>query len=251
MGQAANNLPKPKQANCDHHGVYESKSYRRGFGAHAEIGWTDCPKCGQEAEERAKRKEIQIAADGHFSRSQIPKRYLEASLENYRTDCGEQEEALNTVKRYVDQFEDRLKEGGSMLLCGTVGTGKTHLACAIAVAVMYRYGKSARYTTFFDAASHVKSTWQNSGEREQEAMKSYIDPTLLVMDEVGIQYNSDVEKLIIYNILNGRYVQMLPTIIISNLPVEQLQEFITIQCLDRLKEGGGALINFTWNSYRK
>ena len=43
---------------------------------------------------------------------------------------------------------------------------------------------------------------------------------------------------------------MKPTILISNLPLEELSAFIGERVIDRMSDGGGCTLAFTWDSYR-
>ncbi|HGW5898137.1 TPA: ATP-binding protein, partial [Pseudomonas aeruginosa] len=63
----------------------------------------------------------------------IPPRFRPATLENYRTDFApdQQSPVLARCKAYADDFASNWKVGRSLMLLGTMGTGKTHLACAI------------------------------------------------------------------------------------------------------------------------
>lgn len=66
-----------------------------------------------------------------------------------------------------------------------------------------------------------------------------------------MQFGSETEKLILFEILNGRYEHVLPTILISNLTETELIQYIGTRCHDRLQEGGGASLSFLWESYRR
>ena len=54
-----------------------------------------------------------------------------------------------------------------------------------------------------------------------------------------------------FEIINKRYEQVKPTIVVSNLLGNDLKAFISERVLDRLRQGGGKLIQFDWQSYRK
>jgi DNA replication protein DnaC len=71
-----------------------------------------------------------------------------------------------------------------------------------------------------------------------------------VLDEVGVQYGTDAEKQIAFEIINTRYENLRPTIIISNLNAAELTTFIGERVMDRLKENGGRLLVFDWPSHR-
>ena len=73
---------------------------------------------------------------------------------------------------------------------------------------------------------------------------------LLVLDEIGVQFGSDAEKLIMFDIINERYEAMRPTILISNLALSGLSEFVGDRIVDRMKENGGKLMVFDWESHR-
>lgn len=218
---------------------------------------SNCPECEKlmKAEEEKRQKE-QLAENKRFkiarlfSQAGIPSRFQERNFSNYRAETLETQRALKIVKKYADNFEDRLAHGGGLILCGKPGTGKTHLATAIANQVILT-GRSVVFTSVMRAIRSVKDTYRKDSEfNEQQAINKYLLPQLLIIDEVGVQFGSDTEKMILFEILNGRYECTLPTILISNLPEKELADYIGERIIDRLKEGGGALIAFDWESYR-
>jgi len=98
----------------------------------------------------------------------------------------------------------------------------------------------------------VKSTWDRNAEMtEEDVIRVYCQKDLLIIDEVGVQFGTDAEKIILFEIINERYAQMLPTILISNLTESELSNYIGERIIDRMKEGQGAVIKFDWDSYRK
>jgi DNA replication protein DnaC len=72
----------------------------------------------------------------------------------------------------------------------------------------------------------------------------------LIIDEVGMQFGSDTEKMIIFDIIDGRYNNMLPTILISNLELSEVKELIGDRSIDRLREDGGVVVAMKWASNR-
>lgn len=59
------------------------------------------------------------------------------------------------------------------------------------------------------------------------------------------------EKLLLFEILNERYERRRPTILITNLPIDEVSAYLGARVFDRLREDGGEFISFTWESYRK
>ncbi len=56
--------------------------------------------------------------------------------------------------------------------------------------------------------------------------------------------------MILFEVINTRYESMKPTIIISNLALNELAGFIGERVIDRMNDGGGCTLTFTWGSYR-
>ncbi|WP_043914033.1 ATP-binding protein, partial [Candidatus Regiella insecticola] len=97
----------------------------------------------------------------------------------------------------------------------------------------------------------VKSTWAKEATKtESQVMKRVTGIDLLIIDEIGVQFGSETEKLILFDIINTRYENMKPTLLLSNLPQEALSTYLGERVLDRMHEGGGCTLAFTWESYR-
>lgn len=238
---------------CEKHGPFFGTYYALN-GKRRE---SQCPTCSDERQaerdrEDAKRRALAIESikASLLSRARIPLRFRERTLENYSVSNDGQRRALKIARAYASSFDDRLAQGGGLVLCGKPGTGKTHLACAIAMHVVGQ-GRAARFMTVIQAVREVKETYRRDASRtEQEAIDSFCAPDLLILDEVGVQWGSDAEKLILFEIINGRYAAMRPTILISNLQESELGAYIGDRAVDRMREGGGAVVAFDWESYR-
>ena len=102
------------------------------------------------------------------------------------------------------------------MFCGGVGAGKTHLAVGIAHRLMEQ-GRIAVFTSVINAIRRVKDTYRRDSGQSRQVVAGFIRPDLLILDEVGVQFGSETEKMILFEIINGRYEQLKPTIVISNL----------------------------------
>ncbi|HAI90003.1 MAG TPA: hypothetical protein DCL46_10135, partial [Alcanivorax sp.] len=155
-------------------------------------------------------------------------------------------------QRYAERFEDRLQMGGGLVLCGKPGTGKTHLACAIANHVMREFFRVPLFTSVTKMSRAVKATYTPKSDRtEAQVIRSFVDPDLLILDEVGAQRGTETELLLAQEIIDERYQEVRPTILISNLPESELGRYIGDRAIDRMYEGGGAILAFDWDSYRR
>jgi DNA replication protein DnaC len=190
-------------------------------------------------------------ADDLLKKAAIPPRFADRRLENFVPHAQGPANALKIATDYADGFEDVLKTGRSLILCGGVGAGKTHLAVGIAHRVI-AMGRIAVFTSVLGAIRSVKETYSKGSQiTEAQAIDNLTKPDLLILDEVGVQFGSDTEKMILFEIINGRYEKLRPTIVISNLAKEPLTEYLGERVVDRLREGGGRMVIFDWPSYRR
>ncbi|QGU89655.1 ATP-binding protein [Erwinia sorbitola] len=243
-------------AYCDKHGEFEQRQRKASIGNL--VTKTECPECLKE-----KLLDLKLKQDHQDAREKsgkikrlmdnllLPERFAHATLDNYHAVNEDANRCLKICKAYASKWPERLKQGGGLVMCGKPGTGKNHLALAIAKHVINQHQSAAMFTTALRIARMFKSTWSKNAEQtETEVIQKYTDPDLLIIDEVGVQFGSDSEKLILFEIINTRYEKMRPTILISNLPKDELSAFIGERVIDRMNDGGGCTLAFTWESYR-
>lgn len=236
---------------CEKHGPYEPKTLTFG-GKTIKRG---CPVCAEEdalARQRETQEAMKRAAISRaMQEANIPRRYQAKTLDTYRPQSEQAKHAHTWAVKYAENFGRACDLGTSLILTGKPGTGKTHLANGVAHEVI-KQGRTARYEPVPDALARIKDTWRKDAqESEGAAIAAYVKPDLLILDEAGVQFGTEAERLILFRMLNRRYEEMRPTILISNLPAEELKAFIGERVMDRFREGGGAVIVFDWDSYRK
>ncbi|MRW88847.1 DNA replication protein DnaC [Duganella sp. FT80W] len=220
--------------------------------------WSDCIACANKVEMNALasqndawRRELGARAwEARLGRAAIPERFSDRRLSTYKPTCPEAERALQVAQRYADNFGAVRKAGMCLIFCGDIGTGKTHLSVGIAHVVLEQGGQAV-FASVRGVIASVKETWERGAAKtEAQVIRELVSPDLLILDEVGVQFGSDTEKLIMFDIINGRYERRLPTIIISNLALGELEKFLGARAVDRLREGGGKVVVFDWESYR-
>lgn len=259
-------VPKPVRidieeltGHCDHHGDWTNP-----VPAFLAKRMADrCPTCATEAAAAQDREQAQAQRTAvigkraaHMRRlvdgAEIPKRFVGRSFENYRLEEGNepQADALIRARKFAANFPRVMELGANFVFCGKPGSGKTHLACAIGNAVMHNHGASVLFITVFDVIQRVKATYGDKDQSERTVMRSFAEADLLILDEVGVQFGTDHEKVIITDLINRRYNDMRPTIILSNLDEVELGQFLGARVMDRMFEGGGGVIAFGWGSYR-
>lgn len=243
-------------AECETHGHYDQKVFPV-LGKELKSG---CPECGRIIREKAeaaelanKAMELRMAMERKLGAALIPKRFASKTLDGYVATTTEQWKALNTCRRYAAEFAQIAETGRCLLLLGKPGTGKTHLSVAIANEIMAKSSATAVYRTIGAVLQAIRATYDHSSDQsESQILSSLISPSLLILDEIGASKEkpSDFELTTLFAIINGRYEQMRPTVIISNLDAKALPDALGERCIDRLREGGVIVIPFEWESQR-
>lgn len=233
---------------CKNHGEYEVSVIKAGK---REIKQTQCPKCVEENLLKREQWENKQKYDELIRNSGIEKRYLNCTLDSFICSNTHQENIVKHMRKYIEKYDDVKKNGTSFIFSGLPGTGKTHLACAISLDIIKKQNH-AHYTSVYTIMSQIKSTFnKKSEETENQIIQMFINKSFLIIDEIGVQTGSDYEKAILFQIINGRYGKMLPTILITNLNESDAKETIGERIIDRFYENGGGFYNFNWESHRR
>lgn len=245
---------KVEPLTCEKHGTYEPKIIPFPIGQKY-IVYKNCPECAKdEAEAEAER--IRTEREALYLRriqsdkiqAGLGKRHINCTFENYITDTKQKETALTKTKSYLEGVLNGA--GACLVMAGKVGTGKTHLAASM-VNMMIESGKQCRLIKMSELIRTLKSSWsKNSQQNESDLIDFYSRIPLLIIDEIGIQFGSDTEKLLLSEIVDNRYQELLPTVLISNLDLEGIKQCIGERSYDRLREDGGKVVAFDWESQR-
>lgn len=242
---------------CHKHGEYVSRL--TGMGKSHPAAWTPCIQCLEEksaaqAEEEALQRQaeyLRINLERKIERARIPMRFKDRTFENYRAATSAQKKAVIVCREYADSFSEHYEYGRGILLLGNVGTGKTHMATAIANQVLQTTKHSVLYVTAGAIIRHVKASFDRDSEySESDAYNAFDKPGLLIIDEVGVQNATEFELTVMFEVVNSRYEDMQPTMIISNRSTADLPKYLGDRVVDRLRENGGKLAVFDWDSER-
>ncbi len=248
-------VPKePEIKNCEKHGDYKVKYGDPLWGT--VYVFDACTKCIEEenaikAEDEKKKEDIKNRERKYnrLKAAGLSGRLMSKTFDDFRVENDGQKRAKNlSIALCNDVLEGR--QTGSIIMNGGVGTGKTALCSAIISSLVDT--KRVKIIKAIDLIRHLKSSWGKKSEQsEKDLIAMYSNLDLLIIDEIGVQFGSETEQMFIFDIIDGRYGEMLPTILISNLGIDSIKKLLGERVIDRLREDGGQLISFDWGSYRK
>ncbi len=214
-----------------------------------------CVLCVEEQDKRAeaeRKREAAIEArrkqerlNTTLANAMLAPRFAEKSFEAFKVENEGQGKVMKACRWFLENWQKCV----GLIFIGNRGTGKNHLASAIVKEFVLNKEKTALMTEAIKVIRAIKESWRKEGASEAEVLRRFVEPDLLVVDEVGVQFGSDTEKMYLTEIINDRYNMMKPTILIGNLEIDELEKAIGERAVDRFKEGGGVCI-FKWDSYR-
>jgi DNA replication protein DnaC len=168
-------------------------------------------ECECRARERAVRRLV---------RAGVPRRYEHCTLESYETNFPSANRSLGPAllraKKFVESYP--LETAGTgLLLTGSIGVGKTHLAVGILQSLVVDRGATGLFYDYRDLLKQVGNSYNPQvRETELEVLRPVFDAEVLVLDELGAAKPTDWVWDTVAHILNTRYNDRRTTIITTN-----------------------------------
>jgi len=126
------------------------------------------------------------------------------------------EQAYNTARQFAANPQ------GWLLLMGGYGCGKTHLAAAIANQVVAQ-GTPTLFLTVPDLLDFLRFSYNNPDASFETRFEEIRQVPLLVLDDFGTQSATPWAQEKLFQILNFRYINRLPTVITTNLMLTEIE----------------------------
>lgn len=140
------------------------------------------------------------------------------------------------AKQYADDFTSKTNTG--LIFFGKAGTGKTHLAVAIAQFIIEQKQIPARVARTVELLADIRQTFnEHDGyriENETELIRKFTSVSLLVLDDLGAEKVSDWVREVLYRIIDERWLEQKPMIVTTNLNLQELEERIGERIVSRI-----------------
>ena len=136
-------------------------------------------------------------------------------------------------RAYLRALDYAKRPQGWLVLFGNYGVGKTHLAAAIANYALKRQ-MQVLFTIVPDLLDHLRSTFGPSSEIQYDERFELIRTVpLLILDDLGTENTTPWAREKLFQIMNYRYNDALPTVITSNRKPEDIDPRIFSRMSDR------------------
>lgn len=161
-----------------------------------------CPGACEERDRRAAKEVEEARLEREARRSKrlakagIPRRFIAAESE------------------MAEGLRCKAEQGTGAYIVGNVGTGKTHLACAVAVAASDE-GAKVRFADSPGLLASIRATYGDRERTEDDVVRQLVGCDLLVIDDLGKEQPTEWTLTQLFRIIDGRYAAMRPLVVTS------------------------------------
>jgi len=149
-------------------------------------------------------------------------RFAESTLANWIT-REDNRELLKLAQHYCQNWPTMYANNHGLLMHGAAGNGKTFFSFAIANQ-LYQQGVAVMAISVSRILDIIRDSYNNHGDYgEQEIMRTISEASLLILDDLGVEYKTAWAYEKLYTIIDTRYRAKKPTIITTNLVINKEQ----------------------------
>lgn len=176
----------------------------------------------QELIEENKQKQMRL--DKLKINSLMDKKFEQCTFENWR--LGEANKKMYQLGiNYTNKWEQMKKENIGFIIYGDVGIGKTYLVSCIANTLLQQY-VPVIITSSIALLGRYRKAYMDK-QAELIIINNLQQADLLIIDDLGAENDTIWVKEKLYEVIDSRYRECKPTIITTNLTLEQLREKLT------------------------
>ncbi len=174
-----------------------------------------CQKEERERQEQRMKEEEQLLYVRRLKAAGIQERHLQDWTFASAIDTP----SVQMAKRYVENWKKVKAENLGLLFWGDVGTGKSFLAACIANALLEK-GVPVLMTNFSKILNQMGAMYSDERYRYIASLNRF---SLLIIDDLGIERNTEYALEQVYAVVDERYKAGFPLIITTNLTISQLR----------------------------
>lgn len=245
MNAFSNNLtgfkPEPSEMFCQIHNERMVKI----------LGRDTCKTCAREFLRKSEAEHAQELLEStrkkRVNAAMIPARHASCGFKNYVANTQAQQYAVGQCKKFSGDFVKG--QAGNMIMTGRIGTGKTHLACAMIRNILH-LGGFARYITSEDMANSIANAWTQPDSSESTEIYRFTEYDLLIVDEYGLHDQHENRLKLVHKVLYSRYDAKKPTIVISNFTTDELSKNLGDRLWSRFQHDGLTVVECNWQDSR-
>ena len=184
-----------------------------------------CPHLGAASDEERQARlrrlsNLEAFADKRFDNFEVPRAQISAG----------ENKSLKFARDSARNFAE--EPTGWLILTGTFGSGKTHLAAAVGNERLAQ-GDVVLFITAPDLLDHLRSTYGPTSEvGYDEQFERIRSAQLLILDDLGAENPSPWAGEKLYQLLNHRHSRRLPTVITTNVDLDSIEGRIRSRMLD-------------------
>ncbi len=161
-----------------------------------------------------------------------------------------QKEQMKTVFEYCREYATRFsRTSNGIIMFGHTGLGKTHLSLAIAGVVLDK-----GYNVYYDSAQNIMDRLESEhfkkAKYDESINEKLYESDLLIIDDLGAEFSTQFTVAALNNIINTRLNSGLPTIISTNLTLNEIEDRYTQRVASRIM-GSCAPLQFCGKDIRQ
>ena len=179
--------------------------------------------------------------EDYLKKAGVPPKYLKCSFDNFRIK-KENNHPFKLCREYATHPDC------SLFLYGSYGTGKTHMAVSIARELLLQ-GKEVIFISVPRLLFDIRKAFQEDAQTEAEYVERYTSLEYLILDDFGAEKTTDWARQTLYYIIYERDNYLKPTVITSNLSLDEIAEKLDGRISSRLA-GMGKVIQFKGEDFR-